>query len=350
MAEVDEYKRRLTELADAVAQEQEADVLLYAGPIEYPRDEKVIDLCGGRSRRDRVILVLSTLGGDADAAYRIGRCLQRNYKRTAVLVDGICKSAGTLLALASDELVLSDYAELGPLDVQLLKDDDVAGRRSGLTPSQALVSLAGLTLNTFREHFLSLRFDVQLTTKMSAQVASEMAVGVFKEIYGQMDPMRLGEIDRAMKIALAYGERLTQGRANAKEDTLGMLLAAYPSHEFVIDREEAQELFNCVRCPTDAEVELLGHLGKITRYPPGHQATIAFVCSEPTMEEDADAPGEDGGKEARDGRGDAPDGGAASAGADPPGDGPVRANAEGKPASRRKGAGNGSRRSDDRGT
>ncbi len=34
------------------------------------------------------------------------------------------------------------------------------------------------------------------------------------------------------------------------------LIAAYPSHGFVIDREEAQELFNNVRPPTESENSL----------------------------------------------------------------------------------------------
>jgi hypothetical protein len=36
------------------------------------------------------------------------------------------------------------------------------------------------------------------------------------------------------------------------KETIGKLLGGYPSHEFVIDREEAQALFERVDHPTDA--------------------------------------------------------------------------------------------------
>ncbi len=339
MVDAEDLKNGLAGLADAVAGERGADVLLYAGPIAYPRDDEVIDLCKCRSRRENVVLVLSTFGGDADAAYRIARCLQRSFKKITVLLDGVCKSAGTMLVLGSDELVLSDHAELGPLDVQILKDDDIVGRRSGLTPTQALLSLAGLTEDTFRKHFLSMRFEVQLTTKMSAQIASEMAIGVFKEIYAQIDPIRLGEIDRAMNIAAAYGERLVRGRGNAKEDALGRLLAAYPSHEFVIDREEAGELFNSVRAPTDAEQALLTHLGRVVRFPDGLKLPmIQFLCSERLDAQSGET------REAKDGARNAQDGREVSAGTAPPDRGADRAHEQGQSKSRGKGSRNGSSR------
>lgn len=328
----------LKEIADRIAEAAEADVLLYAGPVRYPEDDSVFDLCQRRARRPNVILLLSTFGGDAHAAYRIARCLQRNYEKITVLIDRHCKSAGTLLALGSDMLVLSDYAELGPLDVQLMKDDDILERRSGLTPTQAVVSLAGLMSNTFQYHFLQLRLQMQLATKLSAQLASDMAIGVYKEIYGQIDPMRLGEIDRAMRIAEAYGERLVRGRGNAKRETLGTLLAGYPSHEFVIDRQEAIELFNCVRPPTDDEMELLNAIGGLMRNPPD-KTTVNFLCSERSMETATE--GADG-KETRDDKEHARDSGPTTPGADPADGGPDRADGETRARSQGKGPGNGS--------
>ena len=112
-------------LAQGLADRHEADILFYNGAISGLASQKVIEMCRARSRRSNVILILVTPGGDADAAYRIARCLQEKYQKFSLFVPGWCKSAGTLLAIGADELYMSDYGELGPLDVQLSVTDEL---------------------------------------------------------------------------------------------------------------------------------------------------------------------------------------------------------------------------------
>ena len=57
-----------------------------------------------------------------------------------------------------------------------------------------------------------------------------------------------------MGIAADYGGRL--GKFNVKEGTIARLLTGYPSHSFVVDRNEARELFNDVGVPKKALAEL----------------------------------------------------------------------------------------------
>ena len=128
----------IQQAADAVAAAADADVLLLNGPMARPLDFQIIDLCASRARRANVILVLVTEGGDADPAYRIARCLQEHYDRFSLFVSGYCKSAGTLVALGAHEIVITDHGELGPLDVQMSKEDELGATRSGLTVLSAL--------------------------------------------------------------------------------------------------------------------------------------------------------------------------------------------------------------------
>lgn len=119
--------------ANTIAKQLDADVILINSPIARPLDDDVIELCRERNRRESVVLLLVTEGGDADAAFRIARCLQDNYKRFSLFVSGYCKSAGTLVALGATELIIADTGELGPLDVQMSKPDELAQTQSGLT-------------------------------------------------------------------------------------------------------------------------------------------------------------------------------------------------------------------------
>jgi hypothetical protein len=205
---------------------------------------------------------MATLGGDPHAAYRIGRCIQRCYgllphpkqldsikHNVSIFVDTVCASAGTLVTFSGNNLIMTDIAEISPIDIQIRKPDDILERDSGLTPAQALDILERRSKSLFKSHFKQLRQDneLALTTKTSVEVASNITTGLLQNIYGQIDPMRLGETERLMGITAAYGERL--GKFNLNEGALAKLLSGYPSHDFVIDRWEACDLFKRVEEP-----------------------------------------------------------------------------------------------------
>lgn len=266
-------------LVKRVSEHYQSDIVVYIGPIERPYDDVFIRRVKDFKRLDNVLLILTTMGGDPHAAYRMARCLQHHYETVAsedgmgppsqqkakgkfrVYVDTRCKSAGTILAAGANILMFSDFGELGPIDVQLRKVDEVGERSSVLTPRHAMESLQALALNHFEAVFKELRFseEMSFTTKLSAEVAKGMAVGLFEPIFAQIDPMRVGEYDRAMRIAIEYAARL--GRANLKEDALKRLVEGYPAHGFVIDKKEARELFNDVEEPSNDLIEL----GEVTR-------------------------------------------------------------------------------------
>lgn len=98
----------------------EADVYILSGQISRAIDGRLRQAVSNRRRHEHhCVLVLTTLGGDAHAAYLIARFLKRVYGRVTACVFGYCKSAGTLLALGCHEVAMGIQGELGPLDVQL---------------------------------------------------------------------------------------------------------------------------------------------------------------------------------------------------------------------------------------
>jgi ClpP class serine protease len=64
-------------------------------------------------------LVLHTPGGLALASTQIARALARHAGRVTVFVPHYAMSGGTLIALAADEIVMSEHAVLGPADPQI---------------------------------------------------------------------------------------------------------------------------------------------------------------------------------------------------------------------------------------
>ena len=259
----------IQQAADAVAAAADADVLLLNGPMARPLDFQIIDLCASRARRTNVILVLVTEGGDADPAYRIARCLQEHYERFSLFVSGYCKSAGTLVALGAHEIVITDHGELGPLDVQMSKEDELGATRSGLTVLSALSALQVKAYDAF-EYFLletKNRGGGFITTRTAIRVATDLAGSLFAPIYEHVDAMHIGEADRSLRIAHRYGELLAESSQNCRSGALEMLTSSYPSHGFIIDRRQAKTLFNNVRSPSPNEMALAARLGSAARDP-----------------------------------------------------------------------------------
>lgn len=254
-------------LATQIGDKHDADVLLFSGEIAADSADELIVLAKRPARRKNVILLLTTRGGSPDAAFRMARCLQTHYTKLTLHIHGMCKSAGTLLAVGVDEIVLSDFGEFGPLDIQLGKKDELFESTSGLDITQALTSLNLRTFRYFTDALMGIRRGTkgQISTKLAAEIASKLAVGVYSHIYNQIDPVQLGSVERAMRIVAEYGRLLSKNRQNLQKDAIEKLATGYPSHGFVIDLEEAKTLFKLVRQPTDDEEQLGACISFITR-------------------------------------------------------------------------------------
>ena len=84
--------------------------------------------------------LLHTTGGDIDAADKIVRILRKRVgdeHQLRVVVPNHAKSAGTLIAIGSDWIVMSESSELGPIDPQIISRD--ANGQTSQRPAHAYV-------------------------------------------------------------------------------------------------------------------------------------------------------------------------------------------------------------------
>ena len=226
-----------------------ADVYVYSAGITDAFANNLIEkVRSATNRRPNAILALSTVGGSPDAAYRIARCIKRHYAVFTLHVFGACYSAGTLIAIGANEIVMSEFGQLGPLDVQLADKSEFLGQTPGLDVSQALATLSGSAFDIFTSHFFNLSPGRSISTQLAREIAATLTQGIIEPIASQIDPLLLGRVDRSMRIAEAYTTRLNPAFRN-----IDRLVRGYPSHEFVIDLAEAHEIFGNVRSPQPAE-------------------------------------------------------------------------------------------------
>jgi ClpP class serine protease len=64
-------------------------------------------------------IVLHTPGGLVLASLQIARAIHKHQGKVTAFVPHYAMSGGTLIALAADEIVMSEYAVIGPVDPQL---------------------------------------------------------------------------------------------------------------------------------------------------------------------------------------------------------------------------------------
>ena len=276
MAESDSFLEKLFSVTDGI--KEDTDVILYNGPIDRNGYVKITKACRKAAPSKNVLLILATYGGDPDAAYRIARALRHNYHELTILIPRECKSAGTLLAIGATKLVICDMGELGPLDVQLRKHDEMFESSSALDYYQALSGLQSFTKNAFKDYLLDIKSSCGITAKTAADFSSTLTTGLFSPIFQQLDPIKLGEVQRAVQIAEKYGERLNAYDKPMTEESLSKLIAGYPSHGIVIDRKEAKTLFNNVDSPNEDEHKIASLF--IERFPPRSYSNVVLNISQ----------------------------------------------------------------------
>lgn len=211
----------------------------------------------GLPTSDGLTLILHTPGGSADAADSIVAYLRSKFPSVEVVVPTFAMSAGTMIALSSDLVVMGRQSQLGPIDPQMA----VGGGR--YVSAQAIV-----------DQFGRAQADIQTNPILAHAWAPALA---------SLGPALLQEATNA----LAYAEK-TVGRwlalhmcsgDTAKSAAIAHYFndaAVHLSHGHRIDRDEARSQHVSVE---DLESDQALQEAVLTAY---HLLTITFERSPAT--------------------------------------------------------------------
>lgn len=106
----------------AIVHRQEAMGLLGIPVLRYidlNDAEAVLDAIRRTPKNKPLEFILHTPGGLVLPALQIARAIKAHPGKKTVFVPHYAMSGGTLIALAADEIVLSEHAVLGPIDPQI---------------------------------------------------------------------------------------------------------------------------------------------------------------------------------------------------------------------------------------
>jgi len=212
--------------------------------------------CGGPtfaavlSERDRLgdidtlEILLHSPGGDADVAYQIVRCFRRHCKKLNVLVPLYAKSAATLMCLGADAIFMGELAELGPIDVQITDPVEKGNKQiSPLDEFKSAEFLRDYSVEILDIFTLLILRRSGMSVKESLHEALHFTAEITRPLYEQLDPLEIGEYKRSLAIGEEYGNRLLAMTKNPyRRSIIEALVSKYPSHGFVIDRNEARSM------------------------------------------------------------------------------------------------------------
>jgi len=146
-----ERKAQLTRISRL----RQRDVLVIAadldkGAVKAPVAILPSDLLSIRDQLDglsgaAIDVILETPGGSGEAAEDIVKLIRAKYDRVGMIVPGTAKSAGTIIVMAGDEILMDEASALGPIDAQISWQGKVFSAHALL---QGLVRIKNEVTNT----------------------------------------------------------------------------------------------------------------------------------------------------------------------------------------------------------
>ncbi len=195
-------------------------------PIEPEDTVGFVDLLHNVSPGHDLDLLLHTTGGDIDAAEKLISMARTRAGTSSlrVIVPDYAKSAGTLMALGADAIVMSDSSELGPIDPQVIRADQHGNRLQ--VPIQSY-------LDAYEAHTEALKQNPQ---DVAAQI-----------MLGQLDPSTVKLFQSIRRRAQTLAENLL--KTGMFRDVGNWSLAAsellntrrWQSHSQMISAADAQD-------------------------------------------------------------------------------------------------------------
>jgi hypothetical protein len=202
---------------------------------------------------EKIAMLIQTPGGDATIAYKVARTFQRRTKHFKTVVPLSAMSAGTLIALAGDSVLMATDAELGPLDVQLL-DPEREDIGSALDAVQALERLHAFSLAAVDKSMLALLPRTRKRIDTLLPLVLNYSAALVRPLLEKIDTVDFTKKSRSLKVAEQYAIRLMEDAGYSQADAKNVattLVENYPTHGFSIDRDEAKRVGIKVEVPSD---------------------------------------------------------------------------------------------------
>lgn len=229
------------ELIKKLETERKSRVISYITGDRLPFATKIAgdivpllgNLLDGIGKVKKISLLLYTSGGDMLAPIRIVKLIRNHCDEFEVLVPYKAHSAGTLICLGADIIVMSNLGELTPVDPTT---GHPFNPQNPSNPQQKL-EVSVEDLNSYL-----------LFAKEKAEVKSEQMIDAYKLLVEKLHPLSIGNAYRAYRMAHLLTERLLWLHMDKEKDgekikkIVKEITGDITIHAYPIDRDEAADL------------------------------------------------------------------------------------------------------------
>jgi hypothetical protein len=188
--------------------------------------------------QEELDLVLFTGGGDTEAPWRIVSLIREFCTRFSVLIPHRAHSAGTLLALGADEIVMTPLAVLGPIDPQ--RTHPLLPRREGAEEPEPI------SVQDMRHAMQFIREAAGQGVEMP--YTPDAMAHIFGALFEKIHPLAIGAIEQSYALSKLVATRCLGTHMDPVQDApqikaiVDKLCDEYKSHSYEISRREAREI------------------------------------------------------------------------------------------------------------
>lgn len=181
---------------------------------------------------DRIALLLYTRGGDTNTAWPIVNFIRAYCEELVVIVPFFAHSAGTLMCLGANEILMSKIATLSPIDPSVANSFNP---QDPATP-QNRIPIAVEDVIAYFE-----------LAKAQGVKRDEDLAGSFRRLAEAVHPLALGNVHRSIEQIRQIAEKLIRlhapdAPADDVAERIRRLTTAFYTHNHMINREEAESL------------------------------------------------------------------------------------------------------------
>lgn len=199
-------------------------------------ESPLFDQLSALGKTDRLDLVLFTNGGDTEAPWRLVSLIREFCGHLSVLVPHRAASSGTLLAMGANEIVMSSYGTLGPIDPS--RRHPLLPRREGAPEPEPI------SVQDMRHAMQFIKESPGDGTKYTPEAMAE----IFKALFEKIHPLAIGAIEQSYALAKLIGAKCLGTHMDPVKDKdqitaiVDVLCDDFKSHQYPISRREAKAI------------------------------------------------------------------------------------------------------------
>ena len=206
----------------------------------------------GQARR--ISLILHTNGGDLLVARQLVNLIRMFCENLEVIVPVKAMSAGTLIALGSNLIIMTKYATLGPIDPSVTNPFNPKVHGS---EDYSPISVE------------SVRAYLDMARKELALKEDESLCTILQNLTNYIHPLVLGDVFRSQAQIRFIAEQLLLRQVRDREklqSIINFLCSDSGSHNYTVDLKEATELGLNAEAPSDSLYTFLREVQKSFTY------------------------------------------------------------------------------------